>query len=136
VAQESRRKAHAAEPLPEAGLELFDGQPHLDTLLVAEERRAGLWHAVMQLPEEDRRLIVALFAEERERCEIARESGIGNIGVNVRLCRTLKRLRAQILQQAPAVKPARRKTGCTPFRTRRIPARGARSANRWATMAA
>jgi RNA polymerase sigma-70 factor (ECF subfamily) len=45
VAQESRRTAHAAEPLPGAGMEPPDGQPHLDKLLVEKERRALVWRA-------------------------------------------------------------------------------------------
>ena len=128
VAQESRRKAHATEPLPSGGMELSDCQPHLDKLLMDKERRALLWRALMKLPEADRRLIVELHWEERDRREMARDRGIGITGLNVRLCRAMKRLRAQVLGHAPAVKPACRP--CRPVAPR------ACSSNRWATMAA
>jgi RNA polymerase sigma-70 factor, ECF subfamily len=98
VAQESRRKEHATEPLPEDGIEPPDCQPSLDELLVARERRARLWRAVMKLSEADRRLIMELHCQERDRREMARERGIGATGLNVRLCRALKRLRTQALQ--------------------------------------
>jgi DNA-directed RNA polymerase specialized sigma24 family protein len=103
VAQESRRKARPTEPLPGAGSELPDHQPDLDTLLVEKERRALVWHAVMKLSEVDRRLIVEMHGEECDRSKMARDRGIGTIGLNVRLCRALKRLRAQILLQEPTV---------------------------------
>jgi RNA polymerase sigma-70 factor (ECF subfamily) len=133
VAQEALRKVHVTEPLPAAGMEPPDFQPHLDNVLVEKERRALVWDEVMKLPETDRRLIVELHCEERDRREMARERGISTTGLNVRLCRAMKRLRAQVVMRAPAIQPA-----CRP-RTR-----GARvsrrtrtcSSNRWATMAA
>jgi RNA polymerase sigma-70 factor (ECF subfamily) len=138
VAQESRRKARTTEPLPRAGIEPPDCQPHLDKLLVEKERRTMVWREVMKLSEADRRLIVETHGEERDRRQMARDRGISTIGLNVRLCRAMKRLRAQVLQQEPAVQPA-----CRPrargARTlaRRVPTHGdACSPNRWATMAA
>jgi RNA polymerase sigma-70 factor (ECF subfamily) len=134
VAQESRRKAHATEPFPGAGMEPTDCQPHLDKLLVDKERSALVWREVMKLSEADRRLIVELYCQERDRREMARERGISPTGLNVRLCRALKRLRMELLQPEPAVQPA-----CRP---RSSGARSAlethayRPANRWATMAA
>jgi RNA polymerase sigma-70 factor, ECF subfamily len=109
VAQESRRKTHVTEALP--GMELPDCQPHLDTILVDKERRERMWRAVMQLSAEDRRLIVELHCEERDRQEMARARGISPTGLNVRLCRALKRLRMQIVQPEPAVQPACRPRG-------------------------
>jgi RNA polymerase sigma-70 factor (ECF subfamily) len=52
VAQESRRKAHATEPFPGAGMEPTDCQPHLDKLLVDKERSALVWREVMKLSED------------------------------------------------------------------------------------
>jgi len=142
VAQESRRKARPAEPLPGADRELPACQPHLDRLLVDKERKALVWREVMKLPEADRRLIVELYQEERDRREMARDRGIGTSGLNVRLYRALKRLRVQVLQQGPAVQPACRPRthgarGARGARVCRVPIHGdACSQNRWATMAA
>jgi RNA polymerase sigma factor (sigma-70 family) len=99
VAQESRRKSRRTEPLPEPGRELPDHQPDIDMLLAEKERRALVWHAVTKLSEVDRRLIVEMHREERGRSEMARDRGISTTGLNVRLCRALKRLRAQVCTQ-------------------------------------
>ncbi|MGC9949792.1 MAG: sigma-70 family RNA polymerase sigma factor [Bryobacteraceae bacterium] len=138
VAQESRRKAGAAEPLPGDGMEPPDRQPHLDKILVENERRAQLWREVMRLSEADRRLIVEMYYEERDRWEMARERGISKTVLNVRLCRALARLRERVLQRAPAVKPAcRPRARGAHTRAGHVPAHGdACSPNRWATMAA
>jgi RNA polymerase sigma-70 factor (ECF subfamily) len=107
VAQEARRKDRATGPLPGGSLEPPDRQPHLDKLLVDNERRVQVWHKVMNLSEADRRLIVELYREERSRREAARDRGITANGLNIRLCRALKRLRAQVLLKEPAVRRAR-----------------------------
>jgi RNA polymerase sigma-70 factor (ECF subfamily) len=103
VAQETRRKARTTEPLPGAGREPPDHQPHLDKLLADKERRALVWQEAMKLSEADRRLLVEMHLEERDRREMARDRGISRTGLNVRLCRALKRLRALVLRQEPAV---------------------------------
>jgi DNA-directed RNA polymerase specialized sigma24 family protein len=90
---------------------------------VDKERRDLVWQAIMKLPEADRKLIVEMHWEERDRREMARERGISNTVLNVRLCRALKRLRQRVLLQEPAAK-----TACRPG------ALGAQE--RWATMAA
>jgi len=142
VAQESRRKAHASEPLPGGGMELSDCQPHFDKVLMDKERGAMLWRELMKLPEEDRRLIVELHWEERDRHDMARDRGISITGLNVRLCRAMKRLRRQIFEQELAGQPACRP--CRPVAPRVAkPAAGHRKSygkplppDRWATMAA
>ncbi|MGA2737297.1 MAG: sigma-70 family RNA polymerase sigma factor [Bryobacteraceae bacterium] len=103
VAQESRRKANLTEPLSVAGIEPPDRQPHLDALLVENERIDLVWRAVRKLSAEDRRLIVEMHCEERDRRQMARERGISPTGLNVRLCRALKRLRLHI--QQPELQP-------------------------------
>lgn len=111
VAQETRRRSRPTEPLPGAGMEPADHQPHLDKMLMDKERRKLLWHEVTKLSESDRRLIVEIHCEERDRAEMARDRGISTTDLNVRLCRALKRLRAQVTQQVPAAearRPARR----------------------------
>ena len=106
VAHETRRKARATEPLPGAGMELPDRRPPLDKLLVDRERRAMVWHEIKNLSEADRRLLVENL-EERDRREMAHDRGISMAGLNVRLCRAIKRLRARVMQQESAVQPAR-----------------------------
>jgi RNA polymerase sigma-70 factor (ECF subfamily) len=136
VAQEFRRKNRITEPLQGPGLEPSDCQPHADDLLVENERKDLVWRVVMQLPEGDRQLIVAMYRLEQDRCQVARDLGISPSSVNVRLCRALKRLRARII---PAPKPA-----AAPVRRRRRrrplpmpPGRGKGNVTkRWATMAA
>jgi RNA polymerase sigma factor (sigma-70 family) len=102
VAQESRRKAGATGSLT-AEIEPPDPQPPIDRLLLEKERKSLVWRAVMTLPEADRRLIVELHWEERDRREMARNRGISPTGLNVRLCRVLKRLRSHVLLQESAV---------------------------------
>lgn len=128
VAQECQRKSRGMEPLPAFGMDPCDSEPHLDEVLIDNERRALVWREVNKLPEADRRLILELHCEERDRREMARERGIGQTGLNVRLCRALKRLRAQI-EQTPAAERA-----CRPCPIR-PPVKPPRM-NRWATMAA
>jgi RNA polymerase sigma-70 factor (ECF subfamily) len=108
VAHESRRKTNSMEPLPGTEKELPDCQPHFDQILVAKERRALVWGEVMKLSEADRTLIIELYFEGRDRSEMARERCISPTGLNVRLCRALKRLRTHVLRQQPAVRPVHR----------------------------
>jgi RNA polymerase sigma-70 factor, ECF subfamily len=108
VAHESRRKTYSMEPLPGIGKEPPDCQPHFDQILVDKERRALVWGEVMKLSEADRRLIIELHFEGRDRHEMARERCISSTGLNVRLCRALKRLRMQVLRQQPAVQSVHR----------------------------
>jgi DNA-directed RNA polymerase specialized sigma24 family protein len=103
VAHESRRKTCSMEPLPGSGMEPPDRQPHFDQILVDKERRALVWSEVMKLSEADRRLILELHFEGRDRREMAGERRISATGLNVRLCRALKRLRMQVLRPQPAV---------------------------------
>lgn len=126
VAQESQRKSFLTEPLPE-GNDFACSLPHPEKVLIENDLRALVWREVNRLPEADRRLIIELYCEERDRREMARERGIGQTGLNVRLCRALKRLRAQ-LERALAAEPGCRSGENTAPKTARV--------NRWATMAA
>jgi|HubBroStandDraft_1064217.scaffolds.fasta_scaffold00079_22 RNA polymerase sigma-70 factor (ECF subfamily) len=142
VVHESCRKAHSVEPLPGAGFEPSDRQPHPDEVLVEKERRALVWREVMKLPEEDRRLIVEMHSEECDRRRMARERGISRTGLNVRLCRAIKRLRKQVLLEESSVQPARRRCRRAAPHTAKPGGkngkahRKSRLPNGWATMAA
>jgi len=122
VTRETRRKVRTTEPLPGAGMEPPDRQPHLDKLLVDKERRALVWHEVMKLPEADRRLLVEMHLEERDRRDMARDRGITMTGLNVRLCRALKRLRVRVLQQPVRSHSWGSMASCGPIANRRNPA--------------
>ncbi len=102
VACEVRRKIHFTEPLPEDGYEPADRQPPTDMLLAGEETRARLRRELAQLHEADRRLLMEVHFEQRDRLEMARERGVTASGLNVRVCRALKRLRARMLDQSAA----------------------------------
>ncbi|MGO4882230.1 MAG: RNA polymerase sigma factor [Bryobacteraceae bacterium] len=134
VAQESRRKRHATEFLHDTVFEPRDCRPHLDQVLIDQERSDLVWREVMKLSEEDRRLIVEMHCEERDRCEMARTLGLTTSGLNVRLCRAMKRLRARVLPLAPPARNGRKPCRRAPTRLR--VARRTAAPGRWATMAA
>ena len=102
VAQETRRKVRPTEPLAGAGIDPPDRRPHPDKLLAEKERRALVRREVMKLSEADRKLIMEMHFEGRDRCAMARDRGISVTGLNVRLCRAIKKLRVQVLAEKPA----------------------------------
>jgi DNA-directed RNA polymerase specialized sigma24 family protein len=128
VAQESRRKNRANEPLPAAGMDPPSSQTPLDQLLVEEERWALVWRALMKLSVADRTLILKMYGQECDRAEVAHDLGISPSGLNVRLCRALKRLRACVLMLEP--RSAYPHTCHVPVRKR------PGAPDTWATMAA
>jgi RNA polymerase sigma-70 factor (ECF subfamily) len=142
VAHECRRKTRITEPLSGANWEPADRQPPLDNLLVEQERKALLRREVMKLPAEDRRLIVEMHIEERDRHEMALERGISQTGLNVRLCRAMKRLRTQVLLQQPAATPVPRPCRPATHPATELPVEHRQTRckphqpGRWATMAA
>jgi RNA polymerase sigma-70 factor (ECF subfamily) len=124
VALEVRRQNRLIDPWPEDGSEPPDPQPPIESLVAAKQMSAWLKRELLKMSEEDRRLLIETHFEERDRCQMARERGVTASGLNTRLCRAMKRLKAQVLNQTP-VKPRRK-----PCR------RHAARAPRWATMAA
>ena len=112
VAQETRRKLRPCEPLDAGSLEPSDAQPHPDELLVEKERSALLWAELARVPAADRKLILEMFSGQADRTAIAQELGLTVTGLNVRLCRALKRLRARVLARQQGVRPTRR--ACRP----------------------
>ncbi|HLY18209.1 MAG TPA: sigma-70 family RNA polymerase sigma factor [Bryobacteraceae bacterium] len=117
VAHETRRKTRSIESLPEGGLEQVDRQPPLDSLLVAEQMHVRVRRELSKMREADRRLLIETHFEERDRRLMARERGVSASGLNVRLCRAVKRLRAQVLNETPEKQPLKT---CRPAqRTRR-----------------
>jgi RNA polymerase sigma-70 factor (ECF subfamily) len=97
VALESRRKGKHNETLPEVIFDVPDHKPSVDEWLDDQEMKVVLWREIMKLSEADRKLIIELHFEERDRQEMATDRGISVIGLNVRLCRALKRLRTLML---------------------------------------
>jgi len=97
VAHESHRRTRCTEPLLEGGNEPAGQQPPLDTLVADSETRALLWRELLRLRKADRILLIEIHFLERDRGQMARERGLTASGLNVRLCRAMKRLRVRIL---------------------------------------
>lgn len=123
VVHETRRKTRFTESLPEEGIEAPDRQPAIDTLLARRQMYGRLRRELARMREADRDLLIETHFEERDRQEMALERGLTASGLNVRLCRALKRLRQQVLEEVevmPARRvcrpapPARRKAGVPP----------------------
>jgi len=96
VIQEHRRKSRSAEPLSDDFFEPADNRQPIDDLLVDDELRTLLHNELRNLPAEDSRLIAESYFQQRDRQEMARDRGISVVGLNVRLCRAMKRLRTQV----------------------------------------
>ncbi len=107
VAHETRRHNGSIEPLQDGGAEPVDGQPPIESLVAAKQMSAWLQGELLKMREADRRLLIETHFEERDRGEMARERGVTPSGLNTRLCRAMKRLKAQVMNQAP-VKPRRK----------------------------
>ncbi len=99
VAQEYRRKTRMTEPMPEDFIEPAARQSSIDDMLADEELRSLLRSEITKLPAEEEKLISESYFQGRERQDMARDRGISVVGLNVRLCRALKRLRTQVLER-------------------------------------
>jgi RNA polymerase sigma factor (sigma-70 family) len=103
------RKRKTSSEWPE-GFAPADPAPSLEDLLTNGELRQLLRGVLEELSVEDRRLIDAIYLKERDRKSIAREMGISSTGLNVRLCRIMKRLRAAFFGHIEPPPVDRRKT--------------------------
>jgi len=90
VAREVRRKAQSDKPLPADAIEPADPRPSADRLLAVCEINTRLRCGLARLCEADRKLLVELHLEERDRRQMARERGFSTGRLRVRLCRALK----------------------------------------------
>jgi RNA polymerase sigma factor (sigma-70 family) len=68
----------------------------IDKWLIDEQIRELLLSDLRKISEEDRNLITEIYWRKRERESMARELGITPVGLNVRLCRAIKRLRSVV----------------------------------------
>jgi len=96
VALEYRRKHRRTEPLSEDAGEPPDPRPLVESLVADEELRKIVMVELAKLPREERSLIHGIYVEGRERPRMAQERGVTPGGLNVRLCRALKRLRTEV----------------------------------------
>lgn len=97
VAHESYRRTRYMEPLPEGAGEPADARPHLDAVVIDGEMRARLRRELFRMRHADRQLLIETHFQGRDRRQMARERGITASGLNVKICRALKHLRAQVL---------------------------------------
>jgi len=101
VALECHRKERVTEPLPEEESEPVDWQPSAELMVACQEMRALIWRELRGLCDADRQLLIEIHFEGRDRRQMARERKISPSGLNVRVCRALKRLRARMLDSDP-----------------------------------
>ena len=104
-------------PLPE-DFEPPDHQPSVDQLLEQQELLALMRSEIRKLPKEDRKLLTEVI-RGRDRLDMARDRNISLAGLNVRICRALKRLRTITLVRSKR-KTDEIKTYPTPPLDRRI----------------
>jgi RNA polymerase sigma-70 factor, ECF subfamily len=96
VAQECIHGIGPFGPLPE-DFEPPDHQPLIDNLMEQKELLVLLRNGLRKLSKEDRKLITESYLQGRARKEMARDRSISVVGLNVRICRALKRLRMMML---------------------------------------
>jgi RNA polymerase sigma factor (sigma-70 family) len=91
-------KKKAASEWPE-GFEPIDPLPPVDEFVAGNELRDLLRNDLAQLPGDEEKIIRDIYFHERDRGSMARERGITITGLNVKLCRALKHLRAQVFER-------------------------------------
>jgi RNA polymerase sigma-70 factor, ECF subfamily len=96
VVQEGFRDNGPLSPLPE-DFEPPDHQPLIDILLEGKELLTLVRSELRKLSKEDLQLITESYFQGRARQDMARDRSISVVGLNVRICRALKRLRMMML---------------------------------------
>jgi DNA-directed RNA polymerase specialized sigma24 family protein len=96
VTQEAIRRIGPGAPLPE-NFEPPDRQPIIDQLLEHKELLVLVRNGLRKLSPEDRKLIAESYLQGRAREQMAWDRNISVVGLNVRICRALKRLRMMML---------------------------------------
>ena len=98
VAHEHIRNRKETDGWPE-GFDPLDPVPAISELLADNELRALLRADLRKLPDEEEELITEIYFREGDRKRMARERGLSVTGLNVKLCRALKRLRTQVFDR-------------------------------------
>lgn len=108
VLQEVYRSERRHRPVPDPTVPIVeDEEPTADARLLAAERRTLVRRIIDDLPERDRRLMRALFVDERDKDEVCKELGVERDYLRVLLHRAKLRFRAVYLERREAPNPAR-----------------------------
>ncbi len=94
VLQEFYRSAGRAVPSDEGTVDLPDQTIDLDGMLATKQIRQRVREVLDQLPERDRRLLRAVFLEEKEKDEVCTEFGVDRDYLRVLLHRAKQSFRA------------------------------------------
>ena len=94
VVLEFYRSGNRTMQMPEDGAEPVDGSSSAESELITAENKQLLKDTLAQSPEEERKLLRAVFWEDRDRDEICKELGIDRNYLRVRVHRALTRFRA------------------------------------------
>lgn len=92
-----RARSHT-QPLEDSHLQKTDKVLDLEGLLVTRESREHIRRALGDLPKKDRRLLRAIFLEERDKDEVCRIFGVDRNYLRVLLHRAKDRFRVQYLK--------------------------------------
>lgn len=106
VLQEFYRSASRSNYLDEESQDIQDSTIDLDGMLASRQVRERVRDILERLPERDRRLLRAMFLEEKEKDEICREFGVDRDYLRVLLHRAKQSFRA-MYQENEGVKGAR-----------------------------
>lgn len=94
VLQEFYRASNRATPLDESAHDVPDKAIDLDGMLASKQVREQVRDVLEQLPEKDRRLLRALFLEEKGKDEICQEFGVNREYLRVLLHRAKQSFKA------------------------------------------
>jgi len=95
VLRESKRNWSKVQRLEQQDcLQLGDKAVDLERTLINEETKKKVWEILDELPKRDRRLLCAIFLEEKEKDEICREFEVDREYLRVLLYRAKVRFRA------------------------------------------
>lgn len=106
VLQELYRSEKRHPTMPDSAIpEVEDDEPVVEERLLAVERRALVRRVIDDLPELDRRLMRALFVEERDKDEVCKEFKVDRSYLRVLLHRAKLRFRTLYLARTEPASP-------------------------------
>jgi RNA polymerase sigma-70 factor (ECF subfamily) len=125
ILRESYRIRARMKPLDDLQCDPRDQSPTPDGMLLAAETKAQVRRVLAKLPSKDRKILRAVFFEQRDKDEVCRELGVSRDYLRVLLHRAKQQFVAEYRQLGKAPKnpsltliPLRRKTDVTARRVR------------------
>jgi RNA polymerase sigma-70 factor, ECF subfamily len=107
VVREHFHQDSRVQPLSD-GFEAPDGRQSIVEGLADQELRALVRNALRKLSDRDRELITEVYLEEKARPDLAQQRELSVVGLNVRLCRALKRLKTQVFEDSSRTREIRK----------------------------